>query len=130
MGIFLFNFRTDKQRIIIWRLVFFSALSAVMILALMPTSGVQGFTGQDKLLHCITFSVLFLMACQGYPNQAYRKWLYLGLFFYGVSMELLQGQTDYRSMEMLDLVADILGITLGYLLLTFYARYFPKHRSS
>ena len=128
MGIF--NFSTDKQRVIIWRLIFFSALSAVMILALLPTSGAQGFTGQDKLLHCITFAVLFLMACQGYPDQTYRKWLCLGLFFYGVSMELLQGQTAYRSMEMLDLVADMLGIVLGCLFLVFYTRHFPKHRSS
>jgi VanZ family protein len=130
MGIFLFNFSTDKQRIIIWRLIFFLALSAVMTLALLPTSGAQGFSGQDKLLHCITFAVLFLMACQCYPDQMYRKWLYLGLFFYGVSMELLQGQTAYRSMEMLDLVADMLGVALGCLFLVLYARYSPKHGSS
>lgn len=130
MGIFLLNFSTDKQWVIIWRLIFFSALGAVMTLALLPTSGAQGFTGQDKLLHCITFAVLFLMACQGYPDQTYRKWLYIGLFFYGVSMELLQGQTAYRSMEILDLVADVLGITLGYLLLTSYAKYFPNYPSS
>lgn len=128
MGIL--NFSTDKRRVILWRLIFFSALSVVMTLALLPTSGVQGFTGQDKLLHCITFAVLFLMACQGYPDQTYRKWLYLGLFFYGVSMELLQGQTAYRSMEILDLVADILGIALGCLFLVFYTRHFPKRRSS
>lgn len=130
MGIFLLNFSTDRQRVIIWRLIFFSALSAVMTLALLPTSGTQGFTGQDKLLHCITFAVLFLMACQGYPDQTYRKWLYLGLFFYGVSMELLQGQTAYRSMEILDLVADMLGVALGWLLLIFYTKISPKHRSS
>lgn len=125
----MFNFKTNKQQII-WRLVFFLALTAVMTLALLPTSGAQGFTGQDKLLHCITFSVLFLIACRGYTTQAHRKWLYLGLLFYGVSMEWLQGQTAYRSMEMLDLVADMLGVALGYLLVSFYAKYYFKQFSN
>lgn len=126
----MFNFKTDKQRIIVWRLVFFLALCAVMTLALLPVDGSQEFTGQDKLLHCITFAVLFLMACQGYPGKIYRKWLYFGLFFYGVSMEWLQGQTAYRSMEMLDLVADMLGVALGYLLFRLYAKYFFKGLSN
>ena len=124
------NFKTDKQQIVIWRLIFFLALTAVMTLALLPTSGPQGFTGQDKLLHGITFAVLFLIACQGYPGKIYRKWLYLGLFFYGASMEWLQGQTAYRSMEILDLVADMLGVALGYLLVSFYAKYFLRGLSN
>lgn len=119
---------------IIWRLLFFFMLCAVMVLALLPTSGVPGFPGQDKLIHLMVFSGLFFMGAKAYPSQApssqvslsqnFRKWicLYLGLFSYGVLMELLQGQTSYRSMEALDLLADILGLIVGHCSLVLFSK--------
>jgi len=37
-------------------------------------------------------------------------------------MEFLQGQTTYRSMEALDLLADSLGLVVGHFFLVFFSR--------
>lgn len=113
------------QKVIIWRLIFFFVLCAVMTFALLPTSGTPGFTGQDKLIHLIVFSVLFFLGAKAYPGLISWKWLYLylGLFSYGVLMELLQGQTSYRSMEAWDLVADSLGLMVGHSALKLFSKY-------
>jgi hypothetical protein len=113
------------QKVIIWRLIFFFVLCAVMTFALLPTSGTPGFTGQDKLIHLIVFSVLFFLGAKAYPGLISWKWLYLylGLFSYGVLMELLQGQTSYRSMEAWDLVADSLGLIVGHSALKLFSKY-------
>jgi len=106
---------------IVWRLIFYFTLSVVMVFALLPTSGAPGFPGQDKLMHLIVFSVLFMLGAKGHPGLVSRRWLYLylGLFFYGMLMEFLQGQTSYRSMEAWDLVADSLGLIVGHCFLIF-----------
>lgn len=113
------------QKVIIWRLIFFFVLCAVMTFALLPTSGTPGFTGQDKLIHLIVFSVLFFLGAKAYPGLISWKWLYLylGLFSYGVLMELLQGQTSYRSMEVWDLVGDSLGLMVGHSALKLFSKY-------
>ena len=113
------------QKVIIWRLIFFFVLCAVMTFALLPTSGTPGFTGQDKLIHLIVFSVLFFLGAKAYPGLISWKWLYLylGLFSYGVLMELLQGQTSYRNMEAWDLVADSLGLIVGHSALKLFSKY-------
>jgi len=113
------------QKVIIWRLIFFFVLCAVMTFALLPTSGTPGFTGQDKLIHLIVFSVLFFLGAKAYLGLISWKWLYLylGLFSYGVLMELLQGQTSYRSMEAWDLVADSLGLIVGHSALKLFSKY-------
>ncbi len=119
------RYSIGKQQVMIWRLVFFVMLGAVMTLALLPTSGTPGFTGQDKLIHLIVFSVLFFMGAKAYPGLISWKWLYLylGLFSYGVLMEFLQGQTSYRSMEAWDLVADSLGLIVGHSALKLFSKY-------
>ncbi len=94
-----------------------------MSLALLPVEGAGGFHGQDKLIHFLMFSILFILGVCAFPKRGSAVWLCCGLFFYGVVMEWLQGQTAYRSMEALDLVADSLGIALGYLLVTIYPKY-------
>jgi len=113
------------QKVIIWRLIFFFVLCAVMTFALLPTSGTPGFTEQDKLIHLIVFSVLFFLGAKAYPGLISWKWLYLylGLFSYGVLMEFLQGQTSYRSMEAWDLVADSLGLIVGHSALKLFSKY-------
>jgi len=114
-----------KQQVIVWRLAFFFMLCAVMTLALLPTSGTSGFTGQDKLIHLIVFSVLFFIGAKACPRLISwkRLYLYLGLFSYGVLMEFLQGQTSYRSMEAWDLVADSLGLIVGHFALKLFSKY-------
>jgi hypothetical protein len=102
---------------------FILSLVVVMVLALMPMGSSGGFSGQDKLVHLVIFASLFLIGAQAFPFQP-CPWLSLsvGLFLYGVLMEYLQGKTGYRSMEIWDLVADVLGLMLGNFLRLFYPK--------
>ena len=40
-------------------------------------------------------------------------WVFFGVAAYGMLMELLQGQTGYRSLELADAVANSIGAALG-----------------
>lgn len=110
------------RQFLFWRTAFFLALVVIMVLALLPMDGSEGFSGQDKLIHLFTFSVLFVLGSRAFAGQLRPTgisvvFLYLGLLCYGIVMEWLQGQTTYRSMEGWDLVADLAGLIVGHLVL-------------
>lgn len=99
-----------------WRGTLLFALIAVLLLALLPTGDKMVFSGQDKLVHGITFAVLFLLSKQSLPTDVSLWLIYPGLMSYGVLMEVLQGLSGYRHMEGMDLLADLLGLMVGHLI--------------
>jgi len=70
------------------------------------------FAMSDKVLHILAFLCLAAWFSGQYPRTAYWR-LAAGLIAFGGLIEVLQGMTDYRSAEWLDLCADGLGIVLG-----------------
>lgn len=101
--------------VLFWRVTLLFSLVVVMLVALLPAVGMMLFSGQDKLLHCITFAALFLLSKQSLPARGSLWSIYPGLIGYGVLMEGLQGLTGYRQMEALDLLADLTGLIVGHL---------------
>lgn len=99
-----------------WRAALLFGLVAVLLLALLPTGDKVVFSGQDKLVHGITFAVLFLLSKQSLSAGAPLWLIYPGLMSYGLLMEVLQGLTGYRHMEGMDLLADLLGLLAGHLI--------------
>lgn len=113
-----------------FRLAFTVALLSIMWLAWSSSPGPVTGLMWDKANHFVAFLVLaFLLdyswqrhwqPAQAAPatfvrlGQDWPKWLLLSLF--GVCIELVQLWSGYRAFEMLDMLADILGIA-GYLLL-------------
>jgi len=90
-------------------------LLVVMVLALLPGSALPELGASDKLLHLLSFA--FLMVWFAGIVQPRHFWLLaLALLAYGGLMELLQSFTTYRQAEVGDLLADALGILLGWLL--------------
>ncbi len=89
----------------------FVLLVIVAILSLMPVPG--GPEGSDKVAHVILYATL----SGWFSLIVYRTkslWLiFFGLVGYGLLMELLQGLTGYRSLEMADAVANTAGAALG-----------------
>ncbi len=71
--------------------------------------------GQDKVLHGVTFLLLYLLGAKAFPGVGYRNRLFVGLLGYGIAIELLQGLSGYRSMEAWDAVADMAGLLVGRL---------------
>jgi VanZ family protein len=81
----------------------------------------------DKSLHFIAYLVLvFLLWCAISPDRKvnWRKaaawWVLLVMVCYGVIDELLQGVVVGRSCDAMDFLADLVGVTTGLILLTFF----------
>jgi len=97
-------------------------LFIVAVISLVPIS-VSVESGGDKLAHVLIYLVLsgWFSLIVARPGLLWR--VFMGLIVYGFLMELLQGQTDYRSYEVADAVANSVGVALGLL-----ARFTPLRR--
>lgn len=98
----------------LWMLAFAGCLLSVLTLALMQNPSALINTGWDKANHVLAFAVLTFLGRMAFPSR--RLLLLLGLFGYGVLIENLQLLTGYRFGEYQDLLADVLGMLIGYLL--------------
>lgn len=78
----------------------------------------------DKLVHSGLFALLTLVHFyENRGSQGKKQVLSLAiLFFFGVLTEVLQKISGYRSFDLLDILADVLGICLGYAVARFWYR--------
>jgi VanZ family protein len=74
------------------------------------------FAFADKLAHFMAYGSIMLWF--GFIYSPGEKYLLLGssLILLGVALELLQGASGYRSMEVGDASANALGVAVGWLL--------------
>lgn len=103
--------RIERRRSYI-RWAFSLCLAVGLAVALMPPQTLVPPTGWDKANHAMAFAVLAMLGCAAYPGR--RAPVLLGLLAYGGAIELLQGLTGYRSAEVLDVVADGVGLFFGW----------------
>ena len=66
----------------------------------------------DKWLHGITFAFLAVWFSGQYSRRRYIR-IGIGLFVFGIIIELCQRMVSYRTAELLDLFADTVGIVVG-----------------
>ena len=87
-------------------------LIIILVLALLPVSEVDTPSLPDKVLHGLAFA--FLMVWFGGVFET-RRWpvLAAALLIYGGLMELLQATTAYREPELMDMLADVVGLVIG-----------------
>jgi len=69
----------------------------------------------DKWMHGFTFVALAVWYSGQYARRSYG-WLALGLLIFGALIEACQSMVTYRTAEMADLIADVLGIAVGILI--------------
>ncbi|MEO7937574.1 MAG: VanZ family protein [Burkholderiaceae bacterium] len=98
-----------------WRLALAALLVVVLALSLLPLGPDAPTTGWDKTNHLLAFSTLAVLGCLAYPGRTPTT--LLALLGYGALIEVLQSFTDYRSAEWADLLADALGLLVGWALL-------------
>ena len=103
-------------RVLFWLALIISYIFAVVPQDIAPTIG----SLSDKNIHFIAFAVLTLLLRFAYSVT----WLqtFLLLFIYAVFIEFSQLFTPNRSAELLDIVADIIGIGIGLLFYPFIER--------
>jgi VanZ family protein len=97
--------------------VLFSVLAGTLIPAfwLWPDVSRVTLIDFDKWLHGATFAFLAVWFSGQYSRNRY--WVIgIGLFLFGIVIELCQRMVSYRTAELMDLVADTVGIALGLII--------------
>lgn len=87
-------------------------MASVLALCLMPAAQHLPSTGWDKANHALAFAVLAVLGLAAYPARGAR--VLAGLLAFGALIEVLQSLTGYRSAEWLDLLADAVGLPIGW----------------
>lgn len=88
------------------------AVSMLPEIPFWPDRPAAAFEFSDKALHVLAFMFLAVWFSGQYSRRSYWR-LALGLLAFGGLIEILQGMTNYRAAEWLDLYADGVGIALG-----------------
>ena len=105
---------TDRVRGTAWRAAFWACVVSVSYLALAPQYLVIDPGGSDKTHHVVAFATLGLLGSAAWPVSMGR--VLLGLLAYGCLIEVLQGFTATRVAEVLDVVADAVGLGIAAVL--------------
>ena len=103
-----------------WRIASAFLLTFVLALTLVPAVWfwpnrrelAAWFFDVDKLLHGITFVILAVWFAGLYRPRSYWK-IGVGLILFGLFIEGCQQLVAYRSAEIFDVAADIVGIVIG-----------------
>jgi len=101
---------TGTERVLRW--LFAATAVIVMVLSLAPLEPDAPSLGWDKANHMAAFTLLALLGCRAYPSHT--VFVLAGLLVYGGLIEILQSFTGYRRAEWADLLADALGLPLGW----------------
>ena len=75
----------------------------------------------DKAQHVLAFGALMILGNLAYPR--YLRTIAVGLVSYGLVIEIAQSSTGWRQGDMLDFVANGVGVLLASLIIQGY-RYF------
>ena len=70
----------------------------------------------DKMSHALAYFVLMLWFSQIYHNRFQRNMIAFVFVLMGISIEYFQSFDPNRTAEFLDIVANVTGLTLGFLL--------------
>ena len=74
------------------------------------------FEGIDKILHLSIFALLGFTFLAAFPKINFPTFIQI-MIIYGLLTEILQDEMHLgRSLEGLDLVADIIGVLIGYII--------------
>ena len=102
------------RRLWLWQTLGWLGVATVALLSLLPLPqmGPQLPNG-DKWQHLLAYATMALYFAQWANSPAQRLWQALSLLALGGLLELLQGLTSYRQMELWDLLANASGIGVG-----------------
>lgn len=116
-------------------LVLLIAIDLCTFFALTRTTGTATFTHQDKVLHALAFFILFILGywVLNFDLRRRKTRFSVGLavintlvwLAYAVFIETAQYYLGYRSASLGDLIADAVGMTIGWLFLAAF-RPFPR----
>jgi len=110
-----------------WRLCFLVLLLTTLYLSLVPVQHLpRALNFWDKAEHAIAFAALAMSGLLAYPGS---RWpMVAGLTLLGLGIEVAQALSGWRQGDVMDWLADCVGLALGVLLLRFgQARLKPSY---
>ena len=98
-----------------WKAAGWLGVGLIIAFSLTPAPPQIGIENGDKLGHLAAYGLATLWFAQPYTALRQRIWLAVGMVALGVGLEYAQRATGYRSFEVADMVADALGVAIGWL---------------
>lgn len=98
-----------------WRVIAWLAIVVVVILSLIPQPLEIPVTEGDKWGHAAAYAALMMWFVQLYERPAHVC-LGWGLLALGIGLECAQSLTPYRMFDYYDMLADGVGVLIGWLL--------------
>jgi len=101
----------------LWLAVGWLLVTVVIVLSLIPKPPqLFTFNYADKLNHVVAYAVLMGWFVQIYRPPGIHVKFALGFMAMGVVIEFLQGLDVYRQFDIVDMLANIVGVTLAWVL--------------
>lgn len=101
----------------LWLTLGWLLVAAVIFLSLWPKPPQPlEFEHSDKLAHCIAYMVLMLWFGNIYQRRPHHLRLCAIFFLMGITLELLQMFSAYRTFSRWDIIANGFGVVFGFLL--------------
>jgi VanZ family protein len=97
---------------LLWAVLGWLLVAGVVTGSLLPGSIVAAVTFNDKIEHAGAYALLMLWFGGLYPRARHPR-IAVALLALGVALDLLQGLTETRSLEALDILADAVGLAIG-----------------
>ena len=96
-----------------WRSIAYVIILIIIVLSLIPDpEKFTPFSASDKLMHALAYAV-----CMFWFGLCFKRdklfHIGAGLIILGVALEIVQGQTGYRTMSFYDIVANCVGVFIG-----------------
>jgi VanZ family protein len=89
-------------------------VAAIVWLSLTPSPPKVDFKESDKVGHLLAYGSLMFWFCQLYATKKTRILYGIGFVAMGVTLEFIQGALGYRTYEVFDMLANTLGVLLGW----------------
>jgi VanZ family protein len=109
---------------IILKICFIFGLVSIGVLSLLPQEALPDTGVSDKLEHLAAYAILCLVGQYAFDGRVRR--LAIGLILYGVLLEGLQSLVPGRYPSPADIVANSLGVGIGYLYFILKSRWRGK----
>ena len=89
-------------------------IAVILWLSLTPQPPQVDFEHSDKVGHFLAYGGLMYWFCQIYRTSRARLACAAAFIAMGIAIEFVQRWTGYRSFEVYDMVADAIGVLLGW----------------
>ncbi|WP_418314690.1 VanZ family protein [Piscinibacter sakaiensis] len=100
-----------QQRTLRWG--FWICALVVLVLSLLPGEKIHmPTTGWDKADHLLAYMAMAALGCLAWPKRVLL--VLAALLLFGIVIEGLQAMTGYRSAELRDVVAELIGLAMGF----------------